>query len=407
MIQVYVAEDNIVIDYKDQSFSTFYTEEKLKKAQKIESDFDKVKSKKDLDKLLKRAEELCENDFNEKVQSEYKDLYVDVNGYYFLKIGKNIHPTPMPKLLVDLIKESIDKKVSADPIIKMWIRLLRNPRVREELSYNDTTLIDKFIDYISMTYVDPKKKNELMLEKGLNDEIASKLATTREVNITKEGLIGCYKTSDELLTKWEYNEETGEKKKVEMHNLTKRTFNALTGEFDLEELGKLEDIKAEDRVFYPHVMGLEGGTPWTCKGPDGFGDKPVHFYKVGCTHRLAEGNYSASDKMNASFYTGGLSFISIWPGADIHHCLVDPMNITGILDYQGAYACKTKEFYIDGSLTAVNHNIYHSSDYAKQTDAEWDGMKKEILDDVKKNTEEINKNVEDYKKNVEDYTSDL
>lgn len=395
MISVQTIEEMISVAYKDQLWNTPFNEKKLKKLLAIEDKSEKIKTKEELEKLLDEIKVICSNDYKEKVETEYKDLYIQpMTGKHYLKIGKKISPVPLPEVFVLLIKQSVDKGIDASPLIKCFSRFLRNPRFIKEWKRGVTIHLDNFARYISLTYVDPKKKNELMKEQGLNSETASKLATTREIDITKEGILGCFKTSSELLTKWEYNEETGEKKEVQRHNLTKKVFNADTGEFEIEELADLKDIKAEDRVFYPFCMGLSGGTPWTCKGSNGYGDKPVHFFKVGCVHTLKDEDIDVSDHMTASFYVGSLNYISNWGGADIHQCLVDPMHITGFLDYNGSMACKTKEFYINGSLTAVNHSIYHSSEYAAKTDLEWIEAKKEILKNLGELKQESEENVE-------------
>jgi hypothetical protein len=56
------------------------------------------------------------------------------------------------------------------------------------------------------------------------------------------------------------------------------------------------------------------------------------------------------------------------------------MHIGAIPDYSGDKAIRVLQYYVDGSLVAVNHGIYHPSTYAKQTDEEWETITKELIE---------------------------
>jgi hypothetical protein len=78
-------------------------------------------------------------------------------------------------------------------------------------------------------------------------------------------------------------------------------------------------------------------------------------------------------------HIGGLYYINNY-GGEIHNVFVDPMNIGAIPDSsEGAIRCL--EYFVHSSLAGVNASMYHSSDYAKLTDLDWENMREEILKD--------------------------
>ena len=138
-------------------------------------------------------------------------------------------------------------------------------------------------------------------------------------------------------------------------------------------------------MFYPYIQGLDGGDEFYCEGKNGSG--LGHFIKIGCTHRLSDwSKVDTNDNMgcSAGLHLGGLTYISDWEegnhrATDIHTCFVDPMNIGAIPIYSGSYCIRVLEYYVHGSLTAINHGIYHASEYATKTEASWKTISEEII----------------------------
>jgi hypothetical protein len=133
-------------------------------------------------------------------------------------------------------------------------------------------------------------------------------------------------------------------------------------------------------LFEPAVQGTSGDA-FYCEGPNGF-DKPGHFIKVGCVHRLESWD-QVDTRDNVScvkgLHFGGLVYINNYSG-EIHNVFVDPMHIGAIPDDNtGAIRCL--QYFVHSSLVGVNGSIYHSSTYAAKTDAEWAKMRAEILED--------------------------
>lgn len=384
MIIVNRVSDNIVVSCRDQEYNVMYSKEKFEELLKVSEESTQVKTMDELNGLLEKVESLCSNDYQEKVEKFHPELtYQPLTQKYYLKLNdKIISDLELPSELVWRIEESMEKGISIDPIIKFWKRALRNKK-----AYN-AEFMSRLAQYINMTYIDPSKVSEY-LEQGLSIDLAREKAKTYEVKITQEGLMACYKTSNEHVVKYEENED-GDIVQVPRYSV-KKSFNADTGEIISEE-DERDTIPAEQRIFVPFIMG-SGGDAFYCEGPNGYSE-PGHFIKVGCVHRLPDWSYvNTNDHASCvkGLHLGGLSYIASWNGADIHTCFVDPMHIGAIPDYSGDKAIRVLQYFVYGSLVAVNHNIYHSSEYAKKTDEEWAEVSKEILERLDNSKDETDK----------------
>lgn len=376
MIIVNRLNDLISVSFRDKEVNTLFTKEKFDELMKISEESNTVTKMEDLLKLEERALELTQNNYKERIEAFHPEIFVNPHtNEHFIKLSNNSIPNvPIPKILVDRIEKSMENDISVDPIIKCWKRFLRNKKSK------DKDFGRRFAEYISMIYVDPKKVSEFM-EEGLSRDISIEKAKTFEVKITQEGLIACYKVSQEV--DWKFVKKDGEIVKVDRYE---QKFDENTGEI----LGdNREDLKVEDRLFIPKIM-QNSGDPFYCEPAF---DKPGHFIKVGCTHRLPDWSYVNTDDTRdcvKGLHVGGLGYIAQW-GGEIHTCFVDPEHIGAIPDYSGSKAIRVIQYYVYGSLVSLNHGIYHSSEYAKKTDDEW-----------LKTAEELSKNHEDLRDTLSD-----
>lgn len=376
MIIINAIGDNISVSCAlgNLEYNTLYTKEKFDKLMELSDKSTKVTSKEELGELLTEVEALCKNDYKEKVEAFHPEIYVaPIGGKFYLKVGEKVSKVEIPEALVRRIEISMDKGVSVDPIIKFWKRALRNKKA------GNREFMSRLARYIDLVYVDPRQVN-IHMEAGLSEVQAEKLAETFEVKITNEGLLACYKTSNELMTKFEKDED-GNIVQVDRYKTAVKKFNADTGEIE-EMSNEQDDAKGEDRVFYPYIMGQTGGDAFYCEGNNGY-EKPGHFIKIGCTHRLPDWSFvNCDDNVGGvkGLHLGGLSYIAEWDGADIHTCFVDPMHIGAIPGYCGSEAIRVLQYFVYGSLMEIDHNIYHSSTYAAQTDGEWTAIVAEILE---------------------------
>ena len=213
----------------------------------------------------------------EKVSEFHPDLaYNATKDTYYLKVDKALF-VEIPKSLATRIKLSIEKSISVDPIIKLYKRFLRNPKMINGSLAERTLFANRFCEYIDMVYV----RRDLLaenLKKGMSQAVATELASTFEVKITQEGVLACYKISTEVEHKF-IKDENGNPKKVDRYA---KKFDENTGEIPGDSR---EGIPAEDRLFIPAIMGYSGDE-FSCTGSNGF-DKKGHFIKVGCTHAIS------------------------------------------------------------------------------------------------------------------------
>jgi hypothetical protein len=274
MIVVNRIGDVISVSFNGKDLSVMYSQEKLAQLEKLAEKAEQTNTMENMKALFEEVETACKEANDEAFNDLHDDLYKSAKtGRYYLRIKKKkniVSSVPMPKPLVRRIEESIDKGIDISPLLKCWMRFLRNPKARNE------DFANRFFNYIDMKYVRPNIKAE-KLDEGYSDELATQMATTYQVKITKEGLINCYKVSTEVTWKFEADENGEAVKK----SLYQKTFDPITGEVTGE--GN-EDLAAEDRVFIPAVMGTSGDK-FYCDGARGNG-KPGHQIRVGATHRL-------------------------------------------------------------------------------------------------------------------------
>lgn len=385
MIVVNRIGENILVSCRGKEFNVMYTQEKFEELCTIATASEKVKAMPELEKLLLKVEGICKNNFKEKVESFCPDLFVQpITQKFYLKLGKKVSSIPLPGRLVRRIQESMDKGVPVTPIIKTWKRFLRNPQAK------DADFARRFCEYIDMTYVRPDVLKKIQEEDNVCRDIAIQLATTYEVKITQEGLLACFKISKEIEHKF-IADEDGNPKQVNRYT---KTFNPDTGEITGDNRS---DIKAEDRLFLPALQGYNGDA-FFCEGPSGQ-KEAAHFIRIGHLHRLpswSNVNCDSNSSCVKGLHCGGLSYISGWEG-DIHTCLVDPAHIGAIPNYNNSYAIRVLQYYVDGSLTALNHSIYHSSEYGKLCDASWKETAEEIIKNFGELSETLVEQVEELK----------
>ena len=299
-------------------------------------------------------------DASKLIQSECDYIVQDaLTKQYFLTYDNDrISDIPMPESLVERIMTSIDKNIDFMPIIKLWMRFLRNPYVKKK----GADFVNRFADFVNMKYVHPENK-KIFIDKGIAEDVATELATVYQIKVTNEGLLNGYKVSREIMHK--FDAESGE----EVPRYT-RTFNVDTGEIESEGLPEF----VEDRLFEPSIMG-KGGDAFYC------GDNKGHFIRVGQTHRLESwSQVNTNDERSCvpGLHIGGLYYIA-WYSGEIHNVFVDPMHIGAIpCSDDGAIRCL--QYFVHSSLAGVNGSMYHSSTYAALTDQQWEEMRKDILE---------------------------
>jgi hypothetical protein len=365
MITINVIDNQIVGSCGEEAFTVPFTKELYEKIQHLAEKGNTAENMADYTAVVAEITELTKYDASQKIQDRHPNIYVQPGtGKFFLKNGDVVSSVPMPKPLVDRIYDSMDKDIDFDPLIKMWVRWMRNPILHKKMKAGTGERFSaRFFSFVNAKYMHPGLKAKLMKEHGYSEEVAAEKATIYQMKITAEGLLNGYKVSKEILEK--FNPETGEKEPR-----YKRTFNINTGEIESDGLPEF----VENRLFQPAVMGTNGDPFW-CIGINGF-KKPGHFIRVGCVHRL-----DSWDQVNTNdeaacvkgLHVGGLIYINNYSG-EVHNIFVDPMHI-GAVPEGGDGAIRCIQYFVHSSLAGVNGSIYHSSKYANMTDAEWNDMR--------------------------------
>ena len=382
MIHINVINHLISGSYGNTPFSRSYEKDIYDQMVALSAAADEATSVEEYNKILSEFSLLTTEDLNEKllVDSSFPGviLYADALNRHFVKFDDGgIIDIPVPQSLVDRIYQAASIGQDVTPMFKLWMRWCRNPILRKKRKDGKgDDFAKRFFEFIDMKYVHPQLKLELMEDHGLSEELAEERATMYQVKITKEGLVNAFKVSKEVLYK--YDTETGE-----VMPRYQRTFNPDTGEIDSEGLPEF----VEDRLFEPSVM-RNGGDAFYCEGANGYAE-PTHFIKVGCTHRLPSWDMVDCNDEHAcvpGLHVGGLKYIA-WYSGEIHNVFVDPMHVGAVPDSNdGAIRCL--QYFVHSSLAGVNGSMYHSSEYAKLTDEQWEEMKEEIIAEYNKIADE-------------------
>ena len=382
MINVNVNENLISGSYGKEQFVVRYTKERYDEMIRLKLAADVAPSLEDLKKIYSDFEVLTKESTSEMVKAKCFYLVQDsTTEEFFLKYEGVVSSIPIPQVLVDRILESAEKGIDFIPIVKVWIRWLRNPVLRGTNKQNRRRISDLFATYISAMFVNEEKVAQLMDEKGLSEEVAIRLSSVNDVSVTQEGLLCTHKVVDEITTKFALDEK-GEVIKVDRY---KKVLDEDTGLLKSEL-----PLTNEERLFEPCVMH-QNGDAYHVEGVNGFPDK-VHFVRVGCVHRLSDWSYVNTNpdvSCVPGLHTGSLSYVKGYQhcGTETLDVLIDPMHIGATSN--GDNALRVLQYFVHGAWTGTNGSIYHSSTYAAKTDEEWAKIRKEVVEFFAKERQEI------------------
>jgi len=387
MITINLMGDSICGSVNNEQFGIPYTEEKYEAMLKLQAKADTVDTPAKYAKIVEKFTELLVVDYKETIESECPNIHVNkATGTYHLKVGKQVSSIAMPQALVDRILDSMDKKIDFTPLIKMWTRWLRNPVLRTKTGLGlGEDFSTRMFNYINSTYTNHELVAQLMDEEGVSEEVAVARATTYQVGITVEGLLRTFKVSTEIHTKYELDENK-EAKQVDRRQA--KTIDPDTGLITYTELTN------EERLFQPAMMGTSGDA-FFC------GDVEGHFIKVGHAHRLKSWSMVNTDDQIScvkGLHCGGLDYIRGYQDSntETHNILVDPMNI-GAVPCDDAGAIRVLEYFVLDAFSGVNGSIYHSSQYAAQSDTKWEEDRAEVIENFGELTADIEAGLKEIK----------
>lgn len=368
MIIVNRNDDMISGSINGEVFAVTYNEDLLNKMNKLAESANGASSVDELKKYIEEFKGLTVEDISGHIESFTPYIYIDKKtGNFHLKHNNVVSSVPMPKAMVDRIKDSFDKKVDFMPLIKAWIRFLRNPNTRDK----GADFSERFFNFVNIKFTNHDMVDKLMEEKGLSREVAVKAATAYSMKITNEGLLAGFKVSKELTKRYRLNDQD-EKESYDVYKTGKKSIDPISGLITYEKV----ELKNEDRVFEPAVQGTSGDE-FFC------GTKKGHIIRVGETHKLEDWSQVNTDDSRScvkGLHVGGLDYIRGYQSDDTctHNVFIDPAHIGAIPDDStGAIRCL--QYFVVDEFNGVNGSVYHSSKYASQTDKEWADARAEII----------------------------
>lgn len=277
MIVLNVLDGIISASVDSEIYTKTYTEEVYKSLSKLADKANNASSVKDYQTAVEAFKLECQEEIGGYLGTFHNDIFIDrKTGNYYLKCNGVVSCVPMPEAMVNRIKESLDKKIDINPLLKAWIRFLRNPQVRLDNMYQNSSFGERFFNFVDIKFTNHDLVCKLVSEKGYSSEVATKMATTYSMKITNEGLLAGFKVSEEVTTRYRLNEK-GEKESYNVYNTGKKSIDPISGLITIEK----PELSNEDRVFRPAVM-KDGGDSFFC------GDKEGHIIRVGQVHRLSD-----------------------------------------------------------------------------------------------------------------------
>ena len=364
-----------VID--NSKFNVDYTKDLYTTLQVLATDLETIE---DVDKYedgVARVKATLEQaDEVDMITAACDDLMLDgKTGNYYVKVGDKVSNHAVPADIVDVILESVEKEIDPTPIVKAWIRFLRNPNFSSRKA-------NLFAQYITATIIDTDELDKLMEEDGYVYEKAVERAEYKDVTITNEGLIVAKKYARLLTEGWVIDEKTNEAVLKGLYETTK-TVDQFSGE--VEETTKYPEF-TEELTFEPPIMGRDGDK-FFC------GEVEDHVIKVGQVHELASWdmvNTNDDTSCVPGLHVGGLQYVASYSGmnSQLLDCFVDPSDIgaiCGMNSYHGSDgAIRVKSYFIYKATEGRTKGIYHSSKYAAMKDAEWADYKQSAVEAANK-----------------------
>ena len=373
-----------------KQFGVTYDETKYALMKDLEAKAAVAETMEELKALVLEFEPLTKESYKELVEAASgSSLFVNkhTNKFYLQYNGK-VSSKAVPQVLVDKILLSVEKNIDIKPIIKCWVRFLRNPNFTDAKAR-------KFADYITATYVNTDNVAKYVKESGVSHEVATQLATATQVAITVEGLLVGYKASNEITTKF----VLGEDDQVVTKNRYSKSVDPDTG-----VVTYAEPEFAEDRLFEPAVQGTSGDAFW-CVG-QGFDEVGInklgHHIRVGCLHYLESWDQVNTDDNSScvkGLHCGGLNYIKGYQGDGTvtHNILIDPADIGAIvgLGYGSDGAMRVRKYFVHSSFSGPNKNIYHSSKYAAMNDLDYAKSLEAVVAATEMSKKELDANIDE------------
>ena len=252
------------------SFNVAYAEATANSLKDLQVELESINDVDAYETWVAKVKDLLEStEVVDTIVAATKDLMHDTRtGNYYVKVGDKVSKHPVPMALVGVMLESAEKGIDPTPIVKAWVRFLRNPNF-------STNKAELFARYITTTVVDEEEVDRLMEEEGYTEEKAMERSVYSDVTISESGLLVTKKYARLLTQGWVIDPETNEAVLEDLFKTTK-TVNQFSGE--VTETVNYPEF-SEELTFEPPVMS-RGGDAFLC------GEIKDHIIKVGQYHTL-------------------------------------------------------------------------------------------------------------------------
>lgn len=344
---------------------------------------------------VQEFKDACKEDLNTHIESFCPNIYIKQGtGEYFLKNNGVISSIALSEVLVNRIKESVDKKIDCTPLIKAWVDFLRNPKLRKLSKDGQADWSNRVFKWLDLKYTSQENVKKLMEEKGYSEEVATKLSTIYQVQFTQEGLIRAFKCSEEITKRWEFDKD-GNKVQVDMYPVPK-AIDPVTG---LVTYGEPDKGINENRIFQPVCMHQNGRDAFLCSATG----KKAHIYKVGAVHELSnwdEVNCDDNQSCSYGLNCGNIDYVKGWEKSttETHNILISLSDLGAVTSNSNL---RVLRLFILDAFSGINGAIFHSSTYRKYSDENWSKYRDEVIEHFGKQEAEsssvINKEVVELK----------
>ena len=281
VININVSKDLISGSYGKEQFVVKFKKERYDEMVALQQKADSVTKFDELKTILEDFAKLTHESFKELIETKCPFILVNEDTKEFFLTNEGVVSSiAIPEELADRIIESAEKGIDFMPLVKLWMRWLRNPVLRGQNAEGRKAFSKMFATYVNTNFVNKTKAVKLMDEQGLSADLALQFASVKDVSITQEGLLNTYKAALEITTKYALDDK-GNKIVVDRY--------AKEIDPDTGIIITKKPETAEERLFEPPVMG-QGGDAFFCEGANGYKDA-CHFIKVGCEIRLPDWSY--------------------------------------------------------------------------------------------------------------------
>jgi len=138
-VNVITSDDRKVLSgaINGERFNVPYTEDTFDSLNEKQLELEDISERDAYDKWVIAVKSILEEKVTDIIETSCPDLKKDPRtGKYFVVVEGKVSKKSVPESLVKVLLESSEKDIDPTPIVKSWIRFLRNPNFTvQRLSY--------------------------------------------------------------------------------------------------------------------------------------------------------------------------------------------------------------------------------------------------------------------------------